>query len=178
LGPCRPIPRMASRLPRPASCDVLGCRRGASGAADRPAPQDQPDAPHQASAERPAALRSLRHAHVRLLPPGEAGPVKTLRCQRRLGGCGRLARGAEPIDAFLEAAVFEMVRRPASAQFLARRATAPDQRGALLEQIRAGRGAAAGRTLWAMPRPSRASSGAARPRMSWSLPASTASSAC
>jgi hypothetical protein len=30
-------------------------------------------------------------------------PVKTLRCHRRLGGCGRLARGAEPIEAFLEA---------------------------------------------------------------------------
>jgi hypothetical protein len=49
----------------------------------------------------------------------KAGPVKTLRCQRRLGGCGRLARGAEPIEAFPEAAVFEMVRRPAFAQFLA-----------------------------------------------------------
>jgi hypothetical protein len=45
----------------------------------------------------------------------KAGPVKTLRRQRRLGGCGRLARGAEPIGAFLEAAVFEMVRRPAFA---------------------------------------------------------------
>lgn len=30
-----------------------------------------------------------------------------------------------------------MVRRPAFAQFLARRPTVPDQRGALLEQIRA-----------------------------------------
>jgi DNA invertase Pin-like site-specific DNA recombinase len=67
----------------------------------------------------------------------KSGPVKTLRCHRRLGGCGRLARGAEPIEAFLEAAVFEMVQRPAFAQFLSRRTTALDQRGALLEQIRA-----------------------------------------
>jgi hypothetical protein len=28
--------------------------------------------------------------------------VKTLRCHRKLGGCGRLARGAEPIETFLE----------------------------------------------------------------------------
>jgi site-specific DNA recombinase len=62
-------------------------------------------------------------------------PVKTLRCHRKLGGCGRLARGAEPIETFLEAAIFEMVRRPAFAQFLSRRATGPDQRGPLLEQI-------------------------------------------
>ena len=67
----------------------------------------------------------------------KAGPVKTLRCHRRLGGCGRLARGAEPIEAFLEAAVFEMVRRPAFARFLSRRTSVPDQRAALLEQIRA-----------------------------------------
>jgi hypothetical protein len=65
----------------------------------------------------------------------KAGPVKTLRCHRKLGGCGRLARGAEPIETFLEAAVFEMVRRPAFEQFLTRHTTAPDERGPLLEQI-------------------------------------------
>jgi site-specific DNA recombinase len=65
------------------------------------------------------------------------GEVKTLRCHRRLGGCGRLARGAEPIETFLEAAVFEMVRRPAFAQFLARRSAAPHERAALLDQVSA-----------------------------------------
>jgi hypothetical protein len=64
-------------------------------------------------------------------------PVKTLRCHRKLGGCGRLARGTEPIETFLEAALFEMVRRPAFAQFLTRRSAIPDERGKLLEQIRA-----------------------------------------
>jgi site-specific DNA recombinase len=68
----------------------------------------------------------------------KSGPVKTLRCHRRLGGCGRLARGAEPIETFLEAAVFEMVRRPAFTQFLNRRSAVPDERGGLLDQIRAG----------------------------------------
>jgi hypothetical protein len=67
----------------------------------------------------------------------KAGPVKTLRCHRRLGGCGRLARGAEPIETFLEAAVFEMVRRPAFTQFLTHRSAVPQQRGVLLDQIRA-----------------------------------------
>jgi hypothetical protein len=67
----------------------------------------------------------------------KSGPVKTLRCHRKLGGCGRLARGAEPIETFLEAAVFEMVRRPVFAQFLTRRSTVPEERGALLNQIRA-----------------------------------------
>jgi site-specific DNA recombinase len=63
-------------------------------------------------------------------------PVKTLRCHRRLGGCGRLARGAEPIETFLEAAVFEMVRRPAFVEFLTQQSTLPDERGKLLEQVR------------------------------------------
>jgi DNA invertase Pin-like site-specific DNA recombinase len=63
--------------------------------------------------------------------------VKTLRCHRKLGGCGRLARAAEPIETFLEAAVFEMVRRPAFTQFLTQRSTAPDERGALLNEMRA-----------------------------------------
>jgi hypothetical protein len=45
------------------------------------------------------------------------------------GGCGRLARSAEPIDTFLEAALFEMVRRPAFAEFLTRRSSAPEERG-------------------------------------------------
>jgi site-specific DNA recombinase len=63
--------------------------------------------------------------------------VKTLRCHRKLGGCGRLARGAEPIETFLEAAVFEMVRRPAFTQFLTRRSAVPDERRALLEQVSA-----------------------------------------
>lgn len=61
---------------------------------------------------------------------------KTLRCHRRLGGCGRLARAAEPIEAFLEAAVFEMVRRPAFSQFLAQRSKLPDERAKLVDQIR------------------------------------------
>jgi site-specific DNA recombinase len=65
------------------------------------------------------------------------GPVKTLRCHRKLGGCGRLARAAEPIEAFLEAAVFEMVRHPAFTQFLTRRSAVPEERGAQLNQIRA-----------------------------------------
>jgi DNA invertase Pin-like site-specific DNA recombinase len=69
--------------------------------------------------------------------PSKSGPVKTLRCHRKLGGCGRLARGAEPIETFLEAAMFEMVRRPAFAQFMTRRSTATDERGALLNHIRA-----------------------------------------
>jgi site-specific DNA recombinase len=60
--------------------------------------------------------------------PTKTRPVKTLRCHRKLGGCGRLARGAEPIETFLEAAVFEMVRRPAFAEFLTRRGTAPEER--------------------------------------------------
>jgi hypothetical protein len=55
---------------------------------------------HQASLERVLSLRALRHAHVRLLPSGKSGPVKTLRCHRKLGGCGRLARSAEPIETF------------------------------------------------------------------------------
>ena len=67
----------------------------------------------------------------------KAGPIKTLRCHRKLGGCGRLARGAEPIETFLEAAVFEIVRHPAFAQFLDRRSTAPLERERLLEQLRA-----------------------------------------
>ena len=67
----------------------------------------------------------------------KSGQVKTLRCHRRLGGCGRLARGAEPIEAFLEAAVFEMVRRPVFAQFLTRRSAVPDKRIELLSQVRA-----------------------------------------
>jgi site-specific DNA recombinase len=66
----------------------------------------------------------------------KAGPVKTLRCHRRLGGCGRLARGAEPIETFLEAAVFEIVRAPAFARFLARRSLAPSERGELLAQMK------------------------------------------
>jgi hypothetical protein len=66
----------------------------------------------------------------------KSGPVKTLRCHRRLGGCGRLARGAEPIEIFLEAAVFEMVRRPAFTQFLTQRSTLPNERRKLLDQIR------------------------------------------
>jgi hypothetical protein len=65
------------------------------------------------------------------------GPVKTLRCHRKLGGCGRLARGAEPIETFLEAAVFEIVRHSAFTQFLTRRSTIPAERTQLLEQIRA-----------------------------------------
>lgn len=64
------------------------------------------------------------------------GPVQTLRCHRKLGGCGRLARAAEPIETFLEAAVFEMVRHPAFAQFLTRRSAVPEERGALLNHIR------------------------------------------
>jgi site-specific DNA recombinase len=67
----------------------------------------------------------------------KSGPVKTLRCHRKLGGCGRLARGAEPIETFLEAAVFEMVRHPVFAQFLTRRSAVPDERIALLSQARA-----------------------------------------
>jgi DNA invertase Pin-like site-specific DNA recombinase len=67
----------------------------------------------------------------------KSAPVKTLRCHRKLGGCGRLARGAEPIETFLEAAIFEMVRRPAFTQFLNRRSAVPDERGHLLDQIRA-----------------------------------------
>jgi site-specific DNA recombinase len=66
----------------------------------------------------------------------KSGPVKTLRCHRRLGGCGRLARGAEPIEAFLEAAMFEMVRRPAFTDFLSRRSAVPEERAVLLNQIR------------------------------------------
>jgi site-specific DNA recombinase len=66
-----------------------------------------------------------------------SGPVKTLRCHRKLGGCGRLARGAEPIETFLEAALFEMVRQPAFTHFLTRRSLAPEERGAVLNQIRA-----------------------------------------
>jgi hypothetical protein len=65
------------------------------------------------------------------------GPVKTLRCHRKLGGCGRLARAAEPIETFLETAVFEIVRHPAFTQFLTRRSAVPDERQALLIQIRA-----------------------------------------
>jgi hypothetical protein len=68
---------------------------------------------------------------------GALGPIKTLRYHRKLGGCGRLARAAEPIESFLEAAVFEMVRRPAFTQFLTRRSKVPDERGTLLNQIRA-----------------------------------------
>jgi hypothetical protein len=49
----------------------------------------------------------------------------------------RFPRSAEPIETFLEAAVFEIVRRPAFAQFLTRRSAAPDERGALLDQISA-----------------------------------------
>jgi site-specific DNA recombinase len=67
----------------------------------------------------------------------KSGPVKTLRCHRKLGGCGRLARGAEPIETFLEAALFEMVRHPAFARFLTRRSAVPEERRALLDQIRA-----------------------------------------
>jgi hypothetical protein len=37
----------------------------------------------------------------------------------------------------LEAAVFEIVRGPAIARFLARRSLAPSERGELLEQIKA-----------------------------------------
>jgi site-specific DNA recombinase len=66
----------------------------------------------------------------------KSGPVKTLRCHRKLGGCGRLARAAEPIEVFLEAAVFEMVRHPEFAQLLTRRSTVPEERGVLLNQIR------------------------------------------
>jgi hypothetical protein len=64
-----------------------------------------------------------------------SGPVKTLRCQRRRGGCGRVSRSAEPIEIFLEAAVFEMVRHPMFAQFLTRRSAVPEERSALLNQI-------------------------------------------
>jgi site-specific DNA recombinase len=66
----------------------------------------------------------------------KSGPVKTLRCQRRRGGCGRVSRGAEPIETFLEAAVFEMVRHPAFTHFLTRRSAVPQERGVLLNQIR------------------------------------------
>jgi hypothetical protein len=69
--------------------------------------------------------------------PTKSGPVKTLRCNRKLGGCSRLVRGAEPIETFLEAAVFEIVRHPAFTQFLTRRNTVPAERGHLLEQARA-----------------------------------------
>jgi DNA invertase Pin-like site-specific DNA recombinase len=69
--------------------------------------------------------------------PAKSRAVKTLRCHRKLGGCGRLARAAEPIETFLEAAIFEMVRRPAFGQFLTRRSAVPEERGTLLEQIRA-----------------------------------------
>ena len=67
----------------------------------------------------------------------KTGRVKKLFCSRRLGGCGRLARGAEPIETFLEAAVFEMVRRPAFAQFLNRRDSTPEERAGVLERLRA-----------------------------------------
>jgi hypothetical protein len=60
----------------------------------------------------------------------------TARCHRKLGGCGRLARGAEPIETFLETAVFEMVRRPAFTQFLTQRSTVPEERAKLLDQMR------------------------------------------
>jgi hypothetical protein len=69
--------------------------------------------------------------------PTKHRAVKTLRCHRKLGGCGRLARGAEPVETFLEAALFEMVRRPAFAQFLTRRGSAPEERVGVLERIRA-----------------------------------------
>jgi site-specific DNA recombinase len=95
-------------------------------------------------------LRPTRHLWSGLLICGHCGKrmyayyrpakhhaVKTLRCHRRLGGCGRLARGAEPIETFLEAAVFEMVRRPTFLQYLTRRSAVSDERGQLLEQIRA-----------------------------------------
>ena len=87
--------------------------------------------------ERVPHLRALPQADVRLLPASQGWADKTLRCHRKLGGCGRLARGAEPIETFLEAAVFEIVRRPAFAQFLDRRSTAPLERERLLEQLRA-----------------------------------------
>lgn len=80
------------------------------------------------------------HCGVRMYAyyrPAKHGPVKTLRCHRKLGGCGRLARAAEPIETFLEAAVFEMVRRPAFTQLLTRRSAVPEERAALLNQIRA-----------------------------------------
>jgi hypothetical protein len=67
----------------------------------------------------------------------KSGPVKTLRCHRKLGGCGRLSRGAEPIETFLEAALFEIVWHPAYAQFLTRRSAVPEERSLLLNQIRA-----------------------------------------
>jgi hypothetical protein len=67
----------------------------------------------------------------------KTGPVKTLRCHRKLGDCGRVARGAEPIETFLEAALFEMVRHPTFARFLTRRSAVPEERTALLDQIRA-----------------------------------------
>jgi site-specific DNA recombinase len=69
--------------------------------------------------------------------PAKNRAVKTLRCHPKLGGCGRLARGAEPVETYLEAAVFEVVRRPAFAQFLTRRSAVPDERVALLAEIRA-----------------------------------------
>jgi site-specific DNA recombinase len=80
------------------------------------------------------------HCGVRMYAyyrPAKHRAVKTLRCHRKLGGCGRLARAAEPVETFLEAAVFEMVRRPAFAQFLTQRSEVPQQRGGLLDQIRA-----------------------------------------
>jgi hypothetical protein len=87
--------------------------------------------------ERVLGLRTLRHADVVYYRPTKSGPLKTLRCHRKLGGCSRLARGAEPIETFLEAAVFEIVRHPAFTQFLTRRNTVPAERGHLLEQARA-----------------------------------------
>jgi site-specific DNA recombinase len=86
-----------------------------------------------------SGLLFCEHCGKRMYPyyrPAKTRAVKTLRCSRKLGGCGRLARGAEPIETFLEAVLFEMVRRPAFREFLTRRG-APQERPGVLEQIRA-----------------------------------------
>jgi hypothetical protein len=49
---------------------------------------------------------------------------------------GRLVRSAEPIETFLEAVLFAMVRNPAFARFLAQRSAVPEERRALLDQIK------------------------------------------
>jgi hypothetical protein len=79
--------------------------------------------------------------------------------QRR--GWDWVSRGAEPIETFLEAALFEMVRRPAFAQFLTRRSAVPDRRIALLSQVRAVE-ALQQKTLWPTPLRSLGLGGAAR----------------
>jgi arginase len=100
----------------------------------------------------------------------KSGPVKTLRCHRRLGGCGRLARGAERLRHSWTPPCSRSCGIQRSSGSLPDAPPCPTNVETYSNKFGQSRRSSK-RILWPTRRRSRASGGAARPSLSWSLSA-------